>query len=232
MGWLGLKPFHTAVHDLVDEAEHPGQDPPAVVFCPAEPCHGVSMQGGSCGYTWQRTVGTAEAKIPLGFRDHHPPTPSSLSTHWIYSWHYYPWGIRRVLVGVSSSADPTVAVSVTAPGILSCLGDLQATPSTSHLSTDEERDANNKYSSLSICEQREGRTNPFGSITYSKPHQLVINSLLKGGGFIMPALVCTNCYNGCALLIEMSKLKKIFINYWHFSKKKTLQAFPQCQKIQ
>lgn len=42
-----------------------------------------------------------------------------------------------MLVGISFCADPTVAVSVIAPGVLSCLGDLQATPSRSHLSTEE-----------------------------------------------------------------------------------------------
>lgn len=47
-----------------------------------------------------------------------------------------------MLMGVSFSVDPTVAVSVTAPAVLSCLGDLQASPTRSHLSIeDEERNA-------------------------------------------------------------------------------------------
>lgn len=134
MAWLGLKPSPTAE----DEAVHPGQDPPAVLICPAGPFYRVSMKGGSCGNTWQRM-----AEVSLGFRDYHPPTPSSLTPT------RFTAGIstQRALVGVSFSADPTVAVPVTGPGVLSCLGDLQASPSRLHLSTENE-ERNSKIRTL------------------------------------------------------------------------------------
>lgn len=63
-----------------------------------------------------------------------PPThpPSSLSSHWICSWDNYPSNCAErsdeELLGVSFSAESTVAVFVTAPGVTVCLFGLHWRP--------------------------------------------------------------------------------------------------------
>lgn len=83
-----------------------------------------------------------------------------------------------------------------------CTGDLQLWPWADHicqLRVQKNNAAINKHHFLSICDGRDGTTDPFGSITNLKPHKLVVNLLSKGGDF-MPALLCTNHGNGCILL--------------------------------